>query len=200
MDRSPDMVEAAVERLGLRARRALWAAAVVVCAVGAGAAQKPPVKATPAEWDQAMTAVRGISLDSDQTAPRRADAIVAYAKLILLRGRPDDAVKLCREILSTASAGEVAIAAVRANGATPDALIVDYRLREGRTGTQAIERLRREFNADLPSLIVTGDTAPEPLRDVRDAGYPLLHKPAQPAMLRAFLQSAWRQRRRAEPA
>ncbi len=93
-----------------------------------------------------------------------------------------------------------AIAAVRANGATPDALIVDYRLREGRTGTQAIARLRREFNADIPSLIVTGDTAPQPLRDVRDAGYPLLHKPAQPAMLRAFLQSAKRQRRRAEPA
>ncbi len=112
------MVEAAVERLGLRARRALWAAAVVVCAVGPGAAQKPPVKVTPAEWDQAMTAVRGISLDSDQPAPRRANAIVAYAKLSLLRGRPDDAVKLCREILSTASAGEVAIAAVRAGALT----------------------------------------------------------------------------------
>ncbi len=112
------MVEAAVERLGLRARRALWAAAVVVCAVGPGAAQKPPVKVTPAEWDQAMTAVRGISLDSAQPAPRRANAIVAYAKLSLLRGRPDDAVKLCREILSTASAGEVAIAAVRAGALT----------------------------------------------------------------------------------
>ena len=112
------MVEAAVERLGLRARRALWAAAVVVCAVGPGAAQKPLVKVTPAEWDQAMTAVRGISLDSAQPAPRRANAIVAYAKLSLLRGRPDDAVKLCREILSTASAGEVAIAAVRAGALT----------------------------------------------------------------------------------
>ena len=118
MDRSPDMVEAAVERLGLRARRALWAAAVVVCAVGPGAAQKPPVKVTPAEWDQAMTAVRGISLDSAQPAPLRANAIVAYAKLSLLRGRPADAVKLCREILSTASAGEVAIAAVRAGALT----------------------------------------------------------------------------------
>ena len=112
------MVEAAFERLGLRARRALWAAAVVVCAVGAGAAQTPPVKVTPAEWDQAMTAVRGISLDSDEPAPRRANAIVAYAKLSLLRGRPADAVKLCREILSTASAGEVAIAAVRAGALT----------------------------------------------------------------------------------
>lgn len=112
------MAEAAVERLGLRARRALWAAAVVVCAVGVGAAQEPPVKVTPAEWDQAMAAVRGISLDSDQPAPRRANAIVAYAKLSLLRGRPDDAVKLCREILSTASAGEVAIAAVRAGTLT----------------------------------------------------------------------------------
>lgn len=112
------MVAAAVERLGLRARRALWAAAVVVCAVGPGAAQKPPVKVTPAEWDQAMAAVRGISLDSDEPAPRRANAIVAYAKLSLLRGRPADAVKLCREILSTASAGEVAIAAVRAGALT----------------------------------------------------------------------------------
>ena len=118
MDRSPDMVEAAFERLGLRARLALWAAAVLVCAVGAGGAQPPPVKVTPAEWDQAMTAVRGISLDPNEAAPRRANAIVAYAKLSLLRGRPADAVKLCREILSTASAGEVAIAAVRAGALT----------------------------------------------------------------------------------
>ena len=118
MDRTPDTFGAAVKRLRSWGRRILWAMAVVVCAVRLGAAQQPPVKVTPAEWDQAMTAVRGISLDSGQPAPRRANAIVAYAKLSLLRGRPNDAVKLCREILSTASAGEVAIAAVRAGALT----------------------------------------------------------------------------------
>lgn len=70
----------------------------------------------------------------------------------------------------------------------PDVIIADYRLRGERTGVQAIERVRREFGQSIPALIVTGDTAPERLREAKASGNPLVHKPVQPAALRAFLR------------
>jgi two-component system, sensor histidine kinase len=74
----------------------------------------------------------------------------------------------------------------------PDALVVDYRLRDERNGTQAIALVRSEFQAEIPALIVSGDTAPKRLREVADSGHVLIHKPAPPAALRAFLFSALR--------
>ncbi|MES2950532.1 MAG: hybrid sensor histidine kinase/response regulator [Pseudomonadota bacterium] len=65
----------------------------------------------------------------------------------------------------------------------PDMVISDYRLRDQRTGAQAIAALRAELGDDLPALLVTGDTAPERLRDARATGIPLLHKPVAPTQL-----------------
>ena len=90
---------------------------------------------------------------------------------------------------------EEAVRAVRASGAAPEAIIADYRLRDGRTGVQAIARLHSEFGQAIPALIISGDTAPDRLREVAGSGFQLVHKPVQPAALRAFLRNA-RQRRR----
>jgi len=65
----------------------------------------------------------------------------------------------------------------------PDAVISDYRLREHRTGAEAIAALRALLGADLPALLITGDTAPERLRDALANGVPLLHKPVSPDQL-----------------
>ncbi|OUM02591.1 hybrid sensor histidine kinase/response regulator [Variovorax sp. JS1663] len=65
----------------------------------------------------------------------------------------------------------------------PDLVISDYRLRELRTGAEAIAALRAEFGADLPALLITGDTAPQRLREARATGVPLLHKPVLPSQL-----------------
>jgi signal transduction histidine kinase len=65
----------------------------------------------------------------------------------------------------------------------PDIVISDYRLREHRTGAQAIAALRSELGEDLPAILVTGDTAPERLRDALASGIPLLHKPVAPSQL-----------------
>lgn len=40
-----------------------------------------------------------------------------------------------------------------------------------------MERLRDEFNTDLPALIVTGDTSAEVAKAVQQAGCELLYKP-----------------------
>jgi signal transduction histidine kinase len=76
---------------------------------------------------------------------------------------------------------EDALALARAR--PPGLVISDYRLRELRTGAEAIAALRAEFGADLPALLITGDTAPQRLREARASGVPLLHKPVSPNQL-----------------
>lgn len=95
----------------------------------------------------------------------------------------------------TAGDATQAITLAREAFGCPDALVVDYRLREERSGTQAIAQVRAEFQAEIPALIVSGDTAPERLREVAESGHVLIHKPAPPAALRAFLFSALRAKR-----
>ncbi|WP_208644494.1 ATP-binding response regulator [Pseudomonas reidholzensis] len=62
-------------------------------------------------------------------------------------------------------------------------LISDYRLREHQTGGLVVQRVREAINAQVPALIITGDTAPERLREARDIDVPLLHKPVSPLQL-----------------
>jgi PAS domain S-box-containing protein len=65
----------------------------------------------------------------------------------------------------------------------PDFVISDYRLREQRTGIEAIAALRALLGDALPALLVTGDTAPERLRQAQASGIPLLNKPVSPGQL-----------------
>lgn len=59
----------------------------------------------------------------------------------------------------------------------PDVIISDYRLREQRTGVEAILAVRAFARCNLPALLITGDTSPERLREAKGSGIPLLHKP-----------------------
>jgi len=70
-----------------------------------------------------------------------------------------------------------------AQARAPDLLLCDYRLREQRTGLEAIHALRRVCGAGLPALLITGDTSPERLREAHATGLPLLHKPVAPDQL-----------------
>lgn len=77
---------------------------------------------------------------------------------------------------------------------TPDLLIVDHRLAEEQTGLDAVSDLRRAVGVEVPALVVTGDTASERIREARSSGYPLLHKPVQPARLRSAMLHLLRNR------
>ncbi len=73
----------------------------------------------------------------------------------------------------------------------PTVFITDYRLREEQTGTAAIKRLRAALGAELPALMITGDTKPARLREAVASGVPLLHKPVLPEqLLQALAQHA----------
>ncbi len=77
----------------------------------------------------------------------------------------------------------------------PQLIISDYRLRGDETGHKVVERLRDEFNDDTPALIITGDTAPERLREAASGGHLLLHKPVGPEQLREGMARARAARR-----
>ena len=87
----------------------LGTGAIVVCR-----AQPAPDPATAEQWTIALTALRQIAMDAGQDATRRGNAIMAYAKLQSMRGRHDEGIQTCWEVLSLAKANELADAAVRA--------------------------------------------------------------------------------------
>ena len=75
-------------------------------------------------------------------------------------------------------------------GAPPDAIISDYRLRNGKTGIEAIARLREATAAPIPAFLMSGDTDLDVVREAKASGLALLHKPVEPATLRAMLVEA----------
>jgi CheY-like chemotaxis protein len=101
------------------------------------------------------------------------DRIVRESMLHLLRdwGCECDAAESIEEALALAHLNK------------PDVIISDYRLREQRTGVEAIAAIRQLLGEPLPALLITGDTAPERLREAKASGIPLLHKPVSPGKL-----------------
>jgi signal transduction histidine kinase/CheY-like chemotaxis protein len=70
----------------------------------------------------------------------------------------------------------------------PGLIICDYRLRAHEDGIRVIERLRSEYNDDeIPGMLITGDTAPDRLREAQESGLLLLHKPVSNSRLRAAI-------------
>jgi signal transduction histidine kinase/ActR/RegA family two-component response regulator len=70
--------------------------------------------------------------------------------------------------------------------ARPSLIICDYRLRAHEDGIRVIERLRSEYNDDeIPGMLITGDTAPDRIKEAAESGLLLLHKPVPNHRLRA---------------
>jgi signal transduction histidine kinase/DNA-binding NarL/FixJ family response regulator len=107
------------------------------------------------------------------------DALVLDSMRGVLRGWG------CRVV--TATSEDTALAALSEAERPPDIIISDYRLSDGNTGFDVIERIRRAFGASIPAFLISGDTTPERLREARASGYYLLHKPVLPITLRSVV-------------
>jgi len=68
-----------------------------------------------------------------------------------------------------------------------DLIIADYRLRNNKTGVDACINLSEEFNLSAPSIIITGDTSPERLKEVQNSGFRILHKPVKAEKLKSVI-------------
>lgn len=91
----------------------------------------------------------------------------------------------------TTAASDRAEAMERFSGQSPPRLIIaDYRLRNEETGADVIRRLREEFGAAVPGIILTGDTSPDRIREASRSGFMLLHKPISPTEISQAISNA----------
>lgn len=90
------------------------------------------------------------------------------------------------QVISAGSPSE-AVDKVAASILKPEVLIIDYRLTDNVSGIDVATNLQKRFGYPIAVLIITGDTGPERLREADASGFPLLHKPVQPAKLRSTL-------------
>jgi signal transduction histidine kinase/CheY-like chemotaxis protein len=93
----------------------------------------------------------------------------------------------CRATVCSGLAEAERIVTGRADGI--DVIVADLRLRQNESGIETVRALRGRLG-EVPALLVTGDTAPERLREAAASGLPLLHKPVFADALRAALIAA----------
>ncbi len=84
---------------------------------------------------------------------------------------------------------EEAIETLAEEANAPGFILADFRLRDGQTGVEAIDRLRQAFGLEIPGVVVTGDTTVtvEGLRKALASGMPVLHKPVNGRQLQDIL-------------
>lgn len=90
---------------------------------------------------------------------------------------------------------QLALAAVR-----PDILLCDYRLPQGLTAIDGIRLLHELWDSKIPTVVLTGDTAPQTLQAIQASGALLLHKPIAPARLRSMVYFALNNENSPDPA
>lgn len=90
------------------------------------------------------------------------------------------------DVLTARSLDELA-AGLPATTARPALVLADHFL-PGGTGADAVEMVRRHSAANVPAIILTGDTTPERQAEATAAGYRLMHKPVLPAPLRTAIE------------
>lgn len=91
------------------------------------------------------------------------------------------------EVLLAESARD-ALRVLALNEVTPDIIISDYRLAENLNGVDAVAAVRESVDVCIPAIVVTGDTSPARLKEVKETGLQLLHKPVLPEDLHESMQ------------
>jgi len=127
-----------------------------------------------------------------------ADALVLLVddESAILRGMAELFDNWNIDLVTARSAAE-AVQWLDSLGRVPDVIVSDFRLPDDTDGIEVITRLRRKYGRDIPAILVTGDTAPDTILRIGQAGFPLLHKPLRPAKLRALLTHLIQQARTA---
>ncbi|MES2878233.1 MAG: PAS domain S-box protein [Pseudomonadota bacterium] len=133
--------------------------------------------------------------------PEQAQAQPVTLRSLRIAVVDDNPLVLHALALSLESHGHQVVAALtikelleRLGTQAPDIIISDYRLTDAETGFDAIRATRERFGADLPALIITGDTDPTLIRSMVDRGISVHYKPLQIDVLQALIMDATEQR------
>ncbi|RAU20455.1 response regulator [Paramagnetospirillum kuznetsovii] len=95
------------------------------------------------------------------------------------------------EVIAAQSVEE-ALESLEADAMSPGFIVADFRLGNGKTGVEAIERIRQTFGTKIPGVVVTGDATATVagLRDAVESGMPVLHKPVHLPQLQDLLSKS----------
>ena len=77
-----------------------------------------------------------------------------------------------------------------AGGGRPEAILSDLRLRNGLSGFDVVDKVRSMVGAQLPAVILTGETGKSELEEGQRRNLAFLHKPVQPEALRRAVADA----------
>lgn len=81
------------------------------------------------------------------------------------------------EVLSVSSQLELMTTLSQDDYPTPDLIISDYRLRDNKSGLDAVRAVYEYFMVEIPVLIVTGDSSEKIVSEIITSNYSLLLKP-----------------------
>lgn len=126
-------------------------------------------------------------VDSPRPAAVEGKVILVIADAPIVREETGGLLGKWGYSVLTAGSDEAALIRLAERQQRLDLIISDYHLASGKTGIRAIEQISAAFGSSIPAILTSGDTAPEPLRDAKDRGYILLHKPVDPMRLRAVM-------------
>jgi signal transduction histidine kinase/ActR/RegA family two-component response regulator len=90
--------------------------------------------------------------------------------------------------IEVADSLEQAVRLVRQLGGGVDALITDHRLRGGEDGIAVAQGIHAALGQKVPTILVTGDTAPDRVRQARSSGMLVLYKPVRASALAEALR------------
>jgi len=150
--------------------------------VGSGSRFSVLVPSAPARTAQASLDVPRPLVDSE-----RGKLVMVIEDNELVRIGMRGLLKSWGCLVVTAESEDAAMAKLAEHGRRPDLIISDYHLANGKIGFELIDRLRRACGAQIPAFLISGDTAPERLREASASGYYLLHKPILPITLRSVV-------------
>lgn len=138
-----------------------------------GQAYKPQPKFIPSQQDTILQELNVICVDNEQT-------ILAGMEKLLTRWH-------CN--VSTAKNVSKTIELVD-QMAEVDVIFADYQLENDETGLELLLHLRDEYQLDFKGYIVTADKTSAVHEKIANAGFQLIQKPVDPAILRSALLSA----------
>src|SRR5574337_775716 len=88
----------------------------------------------------------------------------------------------------TAGSEDEALSRLLPGSAPPQLIVADYRLRDGRVGTDAIRHIRERCASPVPGIVLTGETGEEYVAEAKVLGVAVLHKPVTSQQLAGALK------------
>ncbi len=134
----------------------------------------------------------GDSLAAEDVTEEEGHLVLIIEDDVLLRDSLDVMLRNWGYRTMTAPGGEEALSMIDERR-LPDAIISDFRLSAGLTGVETVLSISKMTGRSIPSLIITGDTAPERVRQVHGSGLRILHKPVAADDLRRALHGMMRE-------